>query len=220
VPEANQMVNFNFSGPGSIIGLNNGDPTCHEPEKGVQHSVFHGLAQVILQSVLNGYGSLTLRATADGLTPAEVMIDVKAVKAIPALPKAEPTLVVSRWRMSPIFAQRPDPNQPVSDTDMNTWGSVQAGRLTPFNGGSFAVFRAEFKPRAMVIQNGGKLTLRDVTGKAQVWLNGKLLVEKSEASRGTITAPFPPGLTDVTLNVLIETTPGSRAGLGGPVTVE
>jgi len=76
VPTADPIVKFTLSGPGAIIGLNNGDPTNHEPEKGDQHSVFHGLAQVILQSRLDSQGKLTLRATNDALTSGEVAIDV------------------------------------------------------------------------------------------------------------------------------------------------
>jgi len=76
VPTASQLVKFELSGPGNIIGLNNGDPNCHEPEKGDQHSVFHGLAQVILQSGFGGQGNLTLRATSEGLDPAEATIGV------------------------------------------------------------------------------------------------------------------------------------------------
>ena len=50
VPTANLPVEFEISGPGAIIGLGNGDPTCHEPEKGDKRSLFNGLAQVIVQS--------------------------------------------------------------------------------------------------------------------------------------------------------------------------
>jgi beta-galactosidase len=103
---------------------------------------------------------------------------------------------------------------------MNTWGAVRPGRLVPFNGGKFAILRAEFKPRAPVVKAGGKLTLRDVTGKAQVWLDGKLVAEKAEAEKGTIVVPLPPGVREGALSVLIETTEGARAGLGGTVSVE
>jgi len=68
--------------------LNNGDPTCHEPEKGNSHSIYNGLAQVIEQSKIGGEGPLTLRATADGLTPAEVVINVTPAAARPAVAPA------------------------------------------------------------------------------------------------------------------------------------
>ena len=40
VPTANLPVEFEISGPGAIIGLGNGDPTCHEPEKGDKQQPF------------------------------------------------------------------------------------------------------------------------------------------------------------------------------------
>jgi beta-galactosidase len=86
VPAANPLVKFSISGPGAIIGLNNGDPTNHEPEKGDQHTLFHGLAQVILQSKQSGHGKLTLSAASEGLTSGEVVIDVTAAAPLPAVP--------------------------------------------------------------------------------------------------------------------------------------
>ena len=222
VPEANQSVKFELTGPGAIIGLNNGDPTCHESEKGNQHTVFHGLAQVMLQSAFDGEGKLTLHATSDGLTSADVVIDVTPAPARPAVPTVSPALVIRNWKLSPISAQRPDPNQKIGDTDMNTWASVQPGRRLPtFNDGVFAIYRAQFTPRAAMQKSGGQLHLRDVTGKAQVWIDGNLAGEKTDAARKTFTVPFPPGDGERTVNVLIEAlAPGSRAGLGGAVTAE
>jgi beta-galactosidase len=222
VPEANQMVKFELVGPGSIIGLNNGDPTCHEPEKGDQHSVYHGLAQVMLQSGFAGQGKLTLRATSDGLAPAEVTIDVTPAAARPAVPAAYPTLVIRNWRLSPFTTNAPDPNQKIGDTDMNTWANVQPGRRLPtFNGGSFGIYRAVFTPRAGMQKSGGTVNFQNITGKAQVWLDGKLAGEKTSADRGSFTVPFPAADGERTINVLIEASaPGTQAGLGGTVTIE
>jgi beta-galactosidase len=89
VPTANLPVKFEIAGPGAIIGLNDGNPNNHEPEKGDRHSVFHGLAQVILQGGLGGRGKLTLRASSEGLAAGEVAIDVAAVPARPAVPVVE-----------------------------------------------------------------------------------------------------------------------------------
>jgi beta-galactosidase len=86
VPTASLPVRFTLSGPGAIIGLNDGNPSNHEPEKGDRHSVFHGFAQVIAQSAYAGSGTLTLRATAEFLSPAEVTIRVLPVPPRPAVP--------------------------------------------------------------------------------------------------------------------------------------
>jgi len=184
--------------------------------------VFRGLAQVILQSAFSGQGKLMLRATAEGLSSAEVTIDVTPAPARPAVPMAYPSLVIRNWRLSPFSVEHPDPNQKIGDTDMNSWGNVRIGwRLPTFNGGRFAIYRAQFTPRINVQKSGGQLNLRDVTGKAQVWIDGKLAGEKTDAGRNNITVPLPVGDGERTVNVLIEASAlGSQAGLGGTVIVE
>ena len=104
---------------------------------------------------------------------------------------------------------------------MNSWANVQPGHGLPaFKGGRFAIYRAQFTPRSGVQKFGGELRLRDVTGKAEVWIDGKLAAEKPDASKVDLTVPFPPSDGVRTVSILIEaSTPGGQAGLGGPVTI-
>ena len=85
VPTANLLVEFETSGPGAIIGLGNGDPTSHEPDKGNQRRLANGMAQVILQTQRGGLGVLKLRAKAQGMRSAEVAILLKAASAVPSV---------------------------------------------------------------------------------------------------------------------------------------
>jgi beta-galactosidase len=223
VPTADSLVKFALSGPGAIIGLNNGDPTNHEPEKGNQHSVFHGLAQVIVQSSLGGQGKTTLRATSGGLATGELAIDVTPVVARPAVPVIpNPQLVVMNWKKSPVTAEHPDPNQQTVSTDMNSWSDAHPGAwLPPFRDGRFAIYRAHFTPRAATQKAGGQLLLRNVVGKAQVWIDGKLVGEKGDAEEKIMTVAFPAGDGERIVSILIEAAAlGMPAGLGGIVTVE
>jgi beta-galactosidase len=76
-------------------------------------------------------------------------------------------------------------------------------------------------PRAATQKSGGRLLLRDVAGKAQVWIDGKLAGEKADAGKQDMTLTFPPGNGERIVSVLIEAeAAGSPAGLGGIVTVE
>jgi len=86
VPTANLPVEFELSGPGANIGVGNGNPNSHEPEKGNAVRIYNGLAQVILQSQRGGSDTLVLRATSAGLKPAEITINVRAVPLPPAVP--------------------------------------------------------------------------------------------------------------------------------------
>ena len=81
VPTANLPVTFEVVGPGTIIGLGNGDPNCHEPEQGNNRSLFNGLAQVIVQSAQGTSGQIKLRATAAGLADGDAVIEVTAAPA-------------------------------------------------------------------------------------------------------------------------------------------
>lgn len=54
VPDADNMIRFELEGDATIIGVGNGDPSSHEPDKCAagawQRSLFNGKCQVIIQS--------------------------------------------------------------------------------------------------------------------------------------------------------------------------
>jgi beta-galactosidase len=220
VPTASPLVEFELAGPGAIIGLGNGDPNCHEPEKGTRHSIFNGLGQVILQSQPGGTGQLTLRAKSAGLKTAETVIVIIPVVPRPAVAVEHPPMNLQSWRMSPVAATAPDPNQQIADNDMNSWSPVEAGKLQIFSGGNFAVYRIRFEPNAGVQANGGRLVFKSLTGKAEVWLDGKNLGRKTNYDAAPLTLPIPAAGGIRTLSVLIETSAGQPAGFGKLVAVE
>jgi beta-galactosidase len=69
VPAANNLVTFKVTGAGHLIGLGNGDPACHEPDKGDRRSAFNGLCLVIVQSSRTS-GAITIEADSPGLSSA------------------------------------------------------------------------------------------------------------------------------------------------------
>ncbi|HUZ61664.1 MAG TPA: beta-galactosidase GalA [Hanamia sp.] len=70
VPDADNLVQFSVEGDASIIGVGNGDPSSHEPDKILngnwQRSLFNGKCQVILQSGKTP-GIIKFKATSKGL---------------------------------------------------------------------------------------------------------------------------------------------------------
>jgi beta-galactosidase len=73
VPTANNKITFTLTGPAKLIGVGNGDPASHEPDKGRSRSAFNGLAQAIVQTTTNG-GPIDLKAEAAGLMPASLTL--------------------------------------------------------------------------------------------------------------------------------------------------
>jgi len=77
VPVADNMVKFYLNGDAKIIGVGNGDPSSHEPDKcrdgAWQRSAFNGKCQVIILAGKTA-GSIKLEAKANGLQSAAATI--------------------------------------------------------------------------------------------------------------------------------------------------
>ena len=219
VPTASLPVTFELSGPGAIIGHGNGDNTSHEPEKGNQRSLFNGLAQVIIQSQRNADGKIIFKANAQGLKSAETQIDVEKVAPIPAVLPTNPIFALAKWRGSPVANLKPDPNQKIADTDMNTWTNVQPGGTQKFDGGVWAAYRIAFTPFAGVQKNGGEIWFKEITGAAEVWVDGQMLAEKKDPAPAELKVKLPPATTARTVTVLINSGGKAKAGLSGQVVV-
>jgi beta-galactosidase len=78
VPTANNLVNFKLDGPARLIGVGNGDPSCHEDDKPsspyeARRSLFNGLAMVLVQS-LKQPGEIKLLAIGEKLDPAWIVL--------------------------------------------------------------------------------------------------------------------------------------------------
>jgi beta-galactosidase len=97
VPVAGNLVHFQVTGPGEIIGVGNGDPASHEPDvfrplalipsslMQWQRHVFNGLAQVIVQSAKTP-GKIQFTARSEGLSSATLEIPVQPPSPRPAVP--------------------------------------------------------------------------------------------------------------------------------------
>jgi hypothetical protein len=100
---ASQNITFEIlSGPGRVVGTNNGDPACHDPNHIPWKNAYHGLARGVIMvtsaaafreekkellmemgdvneafvSVPNGDNAIVVRATSPGLKPGTVTIPV------------------------------------------------------------------------------------------------------------------------------------------------
>ncbi len=76
VPYADNLINFDISGQGKIVGVDNGSETSHEPFKADYRKAFNGMCLVVIQSK-NKEGEITLKAVSAGLEPASVVISAR-----------------------------------------------------------------------------------------------------------------------------------------------
>jgi beta-galactosidase len=89
MPTASHKVSFKLTGPGKIIGVGNGDPSCHEADRpdatdAAVRSAFNGLCLALVQATAEA-GTIHLEASAEGLPSVSVEIESGAVVAAATL---------------------------------------------------------------------------------------------------------------------------------------
>lgn len=70
-----RRVTFGLKGPGRILGVGNGNPADHDPDKADNRTSFHGRCIAVIEAGTNA-GVLELTAASPGLTPARVEFTV------------------------------------------------------------------------------------------------------------------------------------------------
>jgi beta-galactosidase len=76
VPDASNLIHFNITGGGTIVGVDNGLQTSLEPFKANTRRAFNGLCLVVVQSNRQP-GTLILTATSEGIGQAVARIDAR-----------------------------------------------------------------------------------------------------------------------------------------------
>jgi beta-galactosidase len=138
VPTAGNMIRFSVKGPGKVLGVGNGDPTCHESVKASQRSAFNGLCMVLVQTTRTA-GEILLAAESDGLKPATIMLKSNSAQAPPGAGRPRPVEPITggdRRLQGPNSQMRPDALRSYVATfnsqrpDDTTEGLPQDGSIT------------------------------------------------------------------------------------------
>ena len=74
VPRSKNLIKFEISGPGEIVATDNGDPTSFESFQFHDRHAFNGLALAIVRAKRGQSGTITLKASSDGLSGATTTI--------------------------------------------------------------------------------------------------------------------------------------------------
>lgn len=74
VPRSHNQVKFEVSGPGDVIATDNGDPTSLESFQATERPAFNGLVLGIVRTRAGQPGTITVRATSNGLAAGTVTL--------------------------------------------------------------------------------------------------------------------------------------------------
>ncbi|MDE3106345.1 MAG: DUF4982 domain-containing protein, partial [Acidobacteriota bacterium] len=82
MPITDNLVSFRVSGPATLLGTGNGDPTDQAPDKGSERKAFSGYCMALVQSTKQA-GSITVEASSPGLTAATVTVQSEQAQLRP-----------------------------------------------------------------------------------------------------------------------------------------
>ena len=75
-PRACDELKFSVKGPGEILAVDAGDPTCLTPFHSDRIKAFNGLASVIIKTKPGSKGKIIVTATSEGLRKGKIRIKV------------------------------------------------------------------------------------------------------------------------------------------------
>ena len=223
VATADEEVRFAVSDNATIIGVGNGDPSSHEPDKSHRRRAFNGWCQVLVQAGREA-GEITLTASGAGLLSATLSIPVEPCEPRPAIFAVRRAMELSTWRVSPASDTEPAGDLRPQDYDMNSWQQLLLGRrfhnVFPEQGGWVAFFTEAVAPQYDPATERVALRIPDAVGTAKIYANGALAGTHTEHGQA-FAVPLDNVAPGATCTVLIALrTEGKWGGIIGPVTVE
>ncbi len=179
VPDADFEIEFSAEG-GTILGMANGNPNCHEEFTSNKRSMFNGCCQAIVR-LNEGAKSLTLKASTDIMNFDCDDITVLEREGYQYVESIE-ELYLSGWKMSAeLLDEKPDPKVVYSVSDMNSLEPVRVvnGAQEKFSNseGKYALYRTRVNIPNEI--NGKKpvLHFNSIWGICEVYIDGIKLAE-------------------------------------------
>lgn len=161
VETADNLLNFELIGDCVLLGVGNGDPNCLESDHEPRRSLFAGHAQAILQSK-PGAKKIKLKASGDGLEPAEIELEVREAAQPGFIYSALNRDVTGFTVSAATYDAEPDALMEIADNDMN---SLEPVSFNPWN--VQPGFRSGWKLLRAVISIP-KLQNPDATGECEL----------------------------------------------------
>ena len=158
VPTAANSVNFSISGPGVIVGVDNGNSISTEPYKANSRKAFSGKCLVIVQSTKNS-GTIEVTASSNGLSAGSVTITSTGG------PVEQPISPYKRLEAESYNSQSGIQNV-TCDEGTDAVGYIENGDYTVYRNMDFEAGAKSFQARVSSAANGGNIEIRldSITG--------------------------------------------------------
>ena len=172
--------------------------------------LFYTFAKIAALVVGGGYAILPVVeetfSRKNKLISSEELLDMMAlVQTIPGIIAANSAIYVG---------------MKIADNDMNTWEPITPGTAQFLKNATHVIWRTEMNLRDEYEKNGGIILFKSMAGRAEVWLDGKLIAKKEDVNERDFKAEFGPVDGPCELRVLLYSSPNTHVGLKGTIKVQ
>lgn len=168
---ASDKIHFSVEG-GTVLGVGNGDPNSHEPDKADTRRLYNGCCQAVV-APQEGAELITVTAETENGVKSTISLPVSAKENAPEYIPSVREKYLTKWRQTlELSTEYPDWSAEISDSDMNTWvvTSVGGGYDDIFNGKTgFAMYKTK-----TTINEGERIVFCELFGDlADVYINNE-----------------------------------------------
>jgi beta-galactosidase len=160
VPTAANKVNFSVSGPGTIVGVDNGNAISLESYKGNSRSAFSGKCLVIVQPTKTA-GQITVTASSSGLSGSSVTVNTTEGSA----PTPSTVSAFTQIEAEGYDAQSGIQTETCTEGGSDV-GNIENGDYAVYSNIDFGSGAASFQARVSSATSGGNIEIRldSITG--------------------------------------------------------
>lgn len=175
---------------GRILGVGNGDPNSHEPDKEPYRRLYHGRAQAVVGA--DDTGDVRIRAFGAGKS-CELVLPLIRKESIPYVRPVEEQVIGGFKLFHKILWEKPSGEVNTLSNDMNSFEPVSYGRAgqaeLDHKPGAYGLYRTRLD--AGEREEGRYLYFEDVIGDVWLYLNGREIGSRLGEVRGRFVADLP-----------------------------
>ena len=123
-------------------------------------------------------------------------------------------VAIDVWRVSLPFTSKPEPISKDSVEELNRLSVTQPDNELSLKPKDWILYYTEFKLPANIAENGGSLCFKNMTGKGDIFLNGKLALERKNPTPADAVVRLERGLDTIEINARMQPDNNGHISLG------
>ncbi len=214
IPDADNMIQFEYTSALKLLGVGNGDPNCHESDHDPRRSLFAGYAQAIF-TLNDPKAEARVEVKSEGLEPCSVVFDVCECESDEYI-YASHNDKITAFTVNKPTDVKPDGSKEIPDNDMNSFESVNVGQaFVPGFKSGYVMYRVKFNVPASQKSEKKYFWFEGIRGEEiGFFIDGRLVETVRDANDIKYNLPFDvDDNNEHEMRIVVKAYPGLDSGI-------